>query len=447
MSVEQSEEDNQFFEEEESKRKRFYFERNEILILIGIFFLGFSTAMFSPYAPIWLENIFDVDSYFILGFVTIIPNLLIAIGTTVWGILADRFGKRKFVLMGFLASALMYFVLLFVNTSLMFLLVMLIGYMFISAQTSNVYAYATLTSSKTKETILGGITATFSIAWGVSSPIAGIIHDSAKNPESFVSEMSSILPNVFSQEIIANPDMGLQLFIAVFVCLIAFIFIFLSKEEEKAESKKKQEKSNLKSSKITIFPLIFALIVITGFFQFANSGGFWSFASVYFINTLGTSAIHFSYFLIGTTILGSILAILLGRVTKTGKILLCIIGGMIVQVTLYSLMTAFPTRAILGLIVYSFPSYVISNVSLYSLAGTYSNKLRRATAYGLYNTIGLTGSISSTLILGLLADSSLASFFAEEIFIMLPTTLVLASLAFIFSLVLSFFIHKKKELI
>ena len=447
MSNNQKELEEKSFEIEDKKRKRFYFERNEILILVGIFFLGFSTAMFSPYAPIWLENIFDVDSYFILGFVTIIPNLLVAIGTTVWGILADRFGKRKFVLMGFLASGFMYFALLFVNTSVMFLLVMLIGYMFISAQTSNVYAYATLTSSKTKETILGGITATFSLAWGVSSPIAGAIHDAAKNPETFVSKLSLVLPNVFSQEIKVNPDMGLQLFIAVFVCLVAFMFILFSKEEEKIETQTEIDKSNLKGIKITIFPLIFTLIVLTAFFQFANSGGFWSFASVYFINTLGTKGIHFSYFLVGTTIFGTVLALLLGRVTKTRKILLCIIAGMIIQVTIYSLMTAFPSRIILGLIVYSFPSYVVSNVSLYSLAGTFSNKLRRATAYGLYNTIGLSGSISATLILGAIADSSLANFFSEAIFIMLPATLVLASLAFIFSLVLAVFIHKKKELI
>ncbi len=447
MSIEQSEKKEEAFEIEEPKRKRFFMERNEILILIGIFFLGFSTAMFSPYAPIWLENIFDVDSYFILGFVTIIPNLLVAIGTTVWGILADRFGKRKFVLLGFLASGLMYFALLFVNTSIMFLLVMLIGYMFISAQTSNVYAYATLTSSKTKETILGGITATFSIAWGVSSPIAGSIHDAAKNPDTFVSKLSSVLPDAFSQEIISNPDMGLQLFIAVFVCLVAFLVILFSKEEEKSETQREVDKSKIKGVKITIFPIIFILIVITAFFQFANSSGFWSFASVYFINTLNTSAIHFSYFLVGTTILGSILALLLGRITKIGKILLCIIAGMMVQVTIYSLMTAFPSKIILGLVVYSFPSYVISNVSLYSLAGTFSNKLRRATAYGLYNTIGLSGAISATLILGLLADSSLANYFSEEIFIMLPATLVLAALAFIISLVLAFFIRRKKELI
>ena len=447
MSNNQFEKEEETFEIEESKKKRFFFERNEILILVGIFFLGFSTAMFAPYAPIWLESIFAVDSYFILGFVTIIPNLLIAIGTTVWGILADRFGKRKFVLMGFIASGLMYFVLLFVNTSLMFLLVMLIGYMFISAQTSNVYAYATLTSSKTKETILGEITATFSIAWGVSSPIAGSIHDAAKNPNTFVSKLSSVLPNAFSHEIKANPDMGLQLFIAVFVCIIAFIIILFSREDEKFETESNIDKAEIKKTKVTIFPIIFALIVITAFFQFANSGGFWSFASVYFINTLDTSAIHFSYFLVATTILGSILALLLGRVTRTGKILLCIIAGMAVQVTIYSLMTIFPSKTILGLIVYSFPSYVVSNVSLYSLAGTFSNKMRRATAYGLYNTIGLSGSISATLILGLLADSSLSNYFSENIFIMLPATLVLATLAFVFSLFLLLFIRKKKELI
>ena len=72
-----------------TKKKFFFMERNEILILTGIFFLGISTAMFSPYAPIWLTQIFKVDQYSILGFVAIIPYFVIAIGTTVWGIMSD----------------------------------------------------------------------------------------------------------------------------------------------------------------------------------------------------------------------------------------------------------------------------------------------------------------------------------------------------------------------
>ncbi|MCG3215500.1 MAG: MFS transporter, partial [Candidatus Heimdallarchaeota archaeon] len=369
-------------ETDKSSKKRFFFERNEVLILIGIFFFGFSSGMFNPYVPIWLENIFAVDSYFLLGFAAVIPNFLFAVGTTVWGILADKFGKRKFVLIGFISQSIMFFFLLFVNTSTLFLVVMVVGYLFISAQFSNVYAFATLTSSKKKEVILGEITASFSLAWAISSPLAGKIHEAAKDTTSIVSRFASSIPDVFSDELHNNPDMALQLFIAVIVCVIAFSFLFFTKETQIQKVIADTKTSELKKVKITLFPAIFIIIIITAFFQQATAGGFWAYASVYFINVLETSAIHFSYFLIVTTLFGFFLSLLLGRVTKTNRVILCVIAGMFIQVMMYLLMTLYSTNIILGLIVYSFPSYVISNISIYGLISTFSNEKRRATAYG-----------------------------------------------------------------
>jgi len=40
------------------------------------------------------------------------------------------------------------------------------------------------------------------------------------------------------------------------------------------------------------------------------------------------------------------------------------------------------------------------------LVGTYTERKRRATAFGIFNTIGLLGSVSASLILGLAADAS-----------------------------------------
>ena len=407
-------------------KKLFFMERNEILILSGIFFLGMSTAMFMPYAPIWLAQIFNVDQYFIIGFVAIIPNFIIAIGTTVWGIMSDKFGNKKFVFMGYVAACLMYFTLMFINKPFVFLAVMLVGYIFISAQTSNIYSYATLTSSKKKEIILGEVTATFSLAWLVASPIAAAIHDNAatfslkwysssqlssivnissQSPTNGIINFAAVLSKFFSDEIANNPAQGVQLFIAVICCAIASIIIIFTKEKRFRE-KLKEADQPIKLGKLTDFVLIFAVLMILSFFQSATSGGFWSYSSLYFIEFLNTPALYFSYFLIGTTTVAVFLSLLLGRIVKIRKITIAVICCTLIQVLIYLFMFLFPSNVILGLVVYSFPMYVISTISMNSLVGTYSNKLRRASAFGIFNTLGYAGSISATLIMGFTADKS-----------------------------------------
>jgi predicted MFS family arabinose efflux permease len=445
-----------------TKKKRFFMEKNEILILSGIFFLGMSTAMFSPYAPIWLAQIFNVEKYFILGFVAIIPNFLIAIGTTFWGIMSDRFGNKKFVLMGYLASASMYFTLMFVNKPYIFLIVMLVGYVFISGQTSNIYSYATLTSKKKKEVMLGEVTATFSLAWLVASPIAAVLHDNAtafslkwysasqvssivslstQTPTNGILNFATFLSKFFSSEIANNPAQGVQLFIAVMCCLVASTIIIFTKDVE-VKKKKKEYGEPEKLGKLTDFKMIFVILLVVAFFQNATSGGFWSYASLYFIDLLKAPAVYFSYFLIVTTVIGVFLALFLGRIIKIRKITIAVILFSLVQFLIYLLMFLYPSNIKLGLIVYSFPMYVISTVSLNGLVGTFTNKLRRASAFGIFNTLGIAGSISATLIMGFTADRSPKGLVATLGFALgfSIITLILAS-------VLALIIEKRKHLI
>ena len=437
-------------------------ERNEILILSGIFFLGMSTAMFMPYAPIWLAQIFNVDQYFIIGFVAIIPNFIIAIGTTVWGIMSDKFGNKKFVFMGYIAACLMYFTLMFINKPFVFLAVMLVGYIFISAQTSNIYSYATLTSSKKKEIILGEVTATFSLAWLVASPIAATIHDNAatfslnwysssqlstivnissQSPTNGIINFAAVLSKFFSDEIANNPAQGVQLFIAVICCAIASIIIIFTKEKRFRE-KLKEADQPIKLGKLTDFVLIFAVLMILSFFQSATSGGFWSYSSLYFIEFLNTPALYFSYFLIGTTTVAVFLSLLLGRIVKIRKITIAVICCTLIQVLIYLFMFLFPSNVILGLVVYSFPMYVISTISMNSLVGTYSNKLRRASAFGIFNTLGYAGSISATLIMGFTADKS-----PKGLVAMLGFALGFSICTFALAIILSIIIEKRKLLV
>jgi len=445
-----------------TKKKFFFMEKNEILILTGIFFLGISTAMFSPYAPIWLLQIFNVDPYFILGFVSIIPYFVIAIGTTVWGIMSDKFGNKRFVFMGFITSGLMYFTLMFINNPYAFLAVMLVGYIFISGQTSNIYSYATLTSSKKKEVILGEIAATFSLAWLVASPIAAVIHDNvatfslnwyssssvssiislnAQTPTNGILNFASFLSKFFSAELVNHPAQGVQLFIAIISCAIASIFILFTKEERR-EKKQAKEQELKKIGKLTEFKLIFVVLMLVAFFQNATSGGFWSYASLYYIDFLRAPAVYFSYFLIGTTTTGVVLSLLLGRLAKIRKITSAVMAFTFLQILIYLLMTLFPLNVTLGLIVYSFPTYVISTICLTGLVGTFSNKFRRATAFGLFNTIGIAGSISAILLMGIVADKS-----SKGLISMLSIALGFSICTFVLTIILSIIIEKRKYLI
>ena len=447
---------------QENKKKRFYVERNEVLILIGIFFLGFSTAMFSPYVPIWLARIFEVKSYFILGFAAIIPNLVIIFGTTIWGIAADRFGNKYFVVLGLLGSSLMYFTLLFINTATIFLVVLLVGNIFISAQTSNFYSFATVTSKKKKEVILGEITATFSFSWLLSSPLAAFIHDNAYtfslkwytsipfdqllihdslNPSNFISRLALALSKFFSPAIAQNPAQGVQIFIAIICCLISFIIILFTKNDKLNKQDKKQQEEKPTKGKITDFTSIFVILMIIAFFQQATSGGFWAYASLYFIDHLQTPATYFGYFLIATTALGVIISVILGRIIKIKKVMISILVCTFIQLMAYIIIAIFPTNSTLDLVVYSFPMYVVAGISLYSLVGSFSNKLRRATAYGIFNTIGLSGLISIVLFLGLAADK-----LPQGIMVMPIFAMIISIFPLLFSVILFAFLIKKHTL-
>ena len=383
-----------------------HFEKNEIFLLLNYLFFGVAFANYEPYAPVWLSQIFSEDSFLIIGLVLVIPSIVASVGTFVWGFLADKFGAKKFVIIGLISYTLMFFCLIFTQSSLYFLIIVLFGYLIGSAQTGNFYALATKSVEKPKEIILAKIVMTIGISWSIVSPIVGYIYDHFEN------------------------SMIIQLVIAIIACSISILFISFVKPK-KVENKEEDVKIETKE-KIALSPLPFVfagLLVLIFFFQ--STGGFWAYTSIYFLEHLNVEGIYYSIFLIAKTVLTIPLSFLLGKVKRTkmiGITAILFVGWINISSLI---MVLFPTKWILILIVYSLPMFPLNSISFNFLITTITNKKRRATAFGISNTIGTIGYVLGILILGLGADNS-----PQGIEIMLTISLIYALLTLVTSILL-----------
>ncbi|MBN1328317.1 MAG: MFS transporter [Candidatus Heimdallarchaeota archaeon] len=422
-----TEEDEPSFDKKISKRNNWlHFERNEILLLFSFLFFGMAFSNYEPYAPAWLNQIFQGDSLLVIGFVVIIPSMIGTIGAIFWGVMADKFGSKKFVLIGLGAFVLMFFSLIFTFSSVYFLAMIFLGYLLGSAHTSNVYALATKSISKPKEIIFAKLTITISASYAALSPLAGWIYDSFVN------------------------SMKIQLAIAAIACLIALLFAaFITKDvpikKEKIPARVESaliDKKDVKPSKLTAVPLMFTLVMILTFF-FQSGAGFWAYSSIYFLDTLLVPGRYFSIFIMVKTTLAVPLAFLLGLVKKRknkGIIIMFFTGYFIL---VYGLMTILPAEWRLLIIVYGVPMYPLYNVFLYSFTAAYSNESKRATAFGLFNTIGTLGYIAGIISLGAIADAWKNGFYAG-IFSMFPMSIIFASIAFIVAMIFYCFRLRKE---
>ncbi|NHJ49581.1 MAG: MFS transporter [Asgard group archaeon] len=406
------------------------FERNEIFLLISYFFYGIAFANYEPYAPVWLSQFFGEDQPFIIiGFVTIIPMVMGTIMAPIWGILADKFGTRKFVIIGLISFSAMFFSLIFTFNPIYFLSMVLIGYTLGSAASTNFIVYSTRTINKPKEIILSKLTITVSLAFVIFSPLAGWIF--------------SHFDNQGAQE----KGMMIQLIIALVAIAIASILIFFIKSQKTQQEEIIEEKREKTS--LTKFPYIFlGIMLVTFFFQFG--AGFWAYSGIYFLDTEALTTLYnspnkglyFSIYMIVKTALAVPFSFLLGRVKSQKKMGLIIAIFTAYMTCVYSLMTIFPKEWYLLIIFYGVPMYPIYNVFLYSLTASYSNKQRRATAFGIFSTIGTLGYVAGILLLGLAADKWITGNYAE-IFSMFPISIIFAGLAFLTALL--FYIFKLRK--
>ncbi|MHA1415898.1 MAG: MFS transporter [Candidatus Heimdallarchaeaceae archaeon] len=297
-------------------------------------------------------------------------------------------------------------------SSTFFLVVIFIGFLFGSAQTGNIYALATKSTKKTKEVVLSKISIVMSLSWLIMSPIAGKIFDTMDN------------------------SYQIQMGIASISCFVSLIIIFFVKESKELEQEKTEVNSFDGKEKITDFVTPFAILIALSFVFQAASGGFWSFNTLYFIDFLEIKARVYSNFLVVVTILGIFVSYLLGKVKTDLKNATLIMIFSFFQAIIFGIMTFNPYNSVLNLIFYSVPMYPIYNISFYWVVTSLSNVKRRATAYGIFNSIGLLGIIAGVILLGIVADKT------TTIISMLKVSFYISIVSFLFSIVLFIFIKK-----
>jgi len=400
------------------------FERNEVFLILSYFFFGLAFANYEPYAPFWLLSIFKVDTFLVTGLVMVIPSFAVAIGTTLWGILADKFGKKKFVLLGMTAYSLMFLALIFTPSPTYFLIIVLVGYLFGSAHFANMYALATKSISKPKEVTLSKITMTISLSWMCFSPLVGYIYDNFANA------------------------MTIQLIIAICAMVIAIVFAAFIKERNEPKEKLVEDitvsvidKEQVSANKpLTVLPFLFVGVMLL-VFVFQMTAGFWAYTGIYFLETLVVDGKYYSIFLIIKTAVAIPLSFGLSRI-KSSKtyswVAIIFIGWIYLD---YFFMMLFPLNWVMIIIIYSVPMYPLYNIAFYSLVTNLTNKEKRATAYGVFNTVGTMGYIIGILILGLSADLS-----SEGIFVMLKVSLIFGAITLAIAILL-FIFKTRKEIV
>ncbi len=396
------------------------FEKNEILLLVSYFLFGIAFSNYEPYAPLWLNQIFQEDSFLIIGFVVIISYIFGAIGSPIWGLFADKYGAKKFVIIGMCAYSLMFLSLIFINGTIAFLLLILFGFLIGSAQTANLFVLATKSTTKSKEVIFAKFTMIVSLAYAIFSPFAGWIYDA------------------FSD------SMTIQLSISTITSFVAMIIIFfVNVRRDLPINEETRIEKPIEKKSISVVPIVFiGLMILT--FLFQNGLGFWAFSTIYFLDAMSIKGVYFSIFIILKMIFAIPISFLLGRIKRKnmmGIILSCFTGYFVM---VYVLMTILPNQWVLLIVFNCIPMYPLYNVILYGLTTSYSNEERRATAYGIFNAIGTVGYILGIIILGVIADNWLTGKYAG-IFSMFPMSIALSGLAFLAAFIFYIFVLRKKE--
>ncbi|MCE7742177.1 MAG: MFS transporter [Candidatus Heimdallarchaeota archaeon] len=381
--------------------------------------MGAAFANYEPYAPFWLQELFSIDSYFITGLVVVIPSIAVAVGTAFWGHFADKYGIKRFVMLGLGSYFILFLSLIFTTNATYFLVAVLVGTIFGAAQSSNFYALGAKIINKPRTVVFAKMIATISLSWVILSPFVGWIGDSYEDT-----------PLV---------AMKIQLILAVVLCTISIIFALFIKEKKPVMSEpvvSEPVPSIVKERKpLTFLPVLFGILMVV-VFTWQITGGFWAYTSIYFLSILKIKKSYYALYLILKTALAVPLSILLGRVKKHSTNILIMVIFAIWSAVMYFFMMMFPLNWLMFLLIYSIPMYPVYSVTFQTIISNYTPPERRATAFGVMNAIGTSGYVGGILVLGIIADN-----FTEGIFAMLIASFIFTLVAL--SVIIVFYIYNR----
>ncbi len=144
-------------------------------ILLGFSFFHVAQSIFWQFGSYYLFAGIGETAFFLIGLVGGLPVLIGLAGVYLWGSLSDRWHRRlPFIIIGFLAQSITFFLYIFIQDSFSFLLVTCIAYLFSIATIPMATAYLT-EARRLKGGAVGLLLSTSSLGWAVGAFAGGFL--------------------------------------------------------------------------------------------------------------------------------------------------------------------------------------------------------------------------------------------------------------------------------
>ena len=144
-------------------------------ILLGFSLYHFAASIFWQFGSFYLFEGIGETAFFLIGLIGGLPVLVGLTGVYLWGVLSDRWHRRlPFIIIGFLAQAVSFFLYIFIQDSISFLIMTCASYLFSLAAVPLANAY--LTEARTyKGEAVGLLLSTSSVGWAVGAFTGGLL--------------------------------------------------------------------------------------------------------------------------------------------------------------------------------------------------------------------------------------------------------------------------------
>ncbi len=144
-------------------------------ILLGFSLFHFAQSIFWQFGSFYLFTGIGETAFLLIGLIGGLPVLIGLVGVYLWGSLSDRWHRRlPFIIVGFLAQAISFFLYIVIQDSLIFLGITCAAYLFSIAAVPMANAY--LTEARTfKGGAVGILIATSSVGWSIGGFAGGIL--------------------------------------------------------------------------------------------------------------------------------------------------------------------------------------------------------------------------------------------------------------------------------
>ncbi len=154
------------------------FDRNSMMVYISYAFQAMGLAISWQFVTYFVRNDLGVEDFITLTIVWAAPNLITMVIVNLWGSLSDRMQKRKpFMIIGFLGYSGTFMSYSFVQNSLQYLTIAIIGSIFFSAALPMAQSHLTTQTTK-KGARLGFLLVFQSAGWFFGALFSGWFYQS-----------------------------------------------------------------------------------------------------------------------------------------------------------------------------------------------------------------------------------------------------------------------------